>query len=67
MQQYIGYTLQTIGEILIAFTVLKVHQRMLKEHRIDESVFKIIKMEQLVGVFGIIFIVLGYVVTITAE
>lgn len=40
---------------------------MLKEHRIDESVFKIIKMEQLVGVFGIIFIVLGYVVTITAE
>ncbi|MDF1497001.1 MAG: hypothetical protein P1P90_02980 [Patescibacteria group bacterium] len=67
MQQYIGFTMQTIGEIFIAFTVLKVHQRVLKEHRIDNSVLKIIKLEQLIGIFGIIFIVLGYVVTITAE
>jgi uncharacterized membrane protein len=67
MQQYIGYTLQTLGEIFIAFTVLKVHERVLKEHRIDDSVFKVIKLEQLIGVFGIIFIVLGYVLTITAE
>ncbi len=67
MQAYIGYTLQTLGEIFIAFTVLKVHGRLLKEHRIDASVLRLIKLEQLIGIFGIIFIVLGYVLSITAE
>jgi hypothetical protein len=66
MQEYIGLTLQTLGEIFIAFTVLKVHQRVLREHRIDDSVFKIIKLEQLLGVIGIIFIVVGYVLMITS-
>lgn len=66
MQEYIGITLQTLGEIFIAFTVLKVHQRVLKEQRIDERVFKVIKFEQLLGIFGIMFLVLGYVLLITA-
>lgn len=66
MQEYIGLTLQTIGEIFIAFTVLKVHERVLKEHRIDDNVFKVIKLEQMLGIFGIIFIVIGYVLSITA-
>ncbi len=66
MQEYIGLTLQTIGEIFIAFTVLKVHERILKEHRIDDNVFKVIKLEQMLGIFGIIFIVIGYVLSITA-
>ena len=67
MQEYIGLTFQTIGEIFIAFTVLKVHHRVLREHRIDDSVFKVMKFEQLLGVFGIIFIVIGYVLMITAN
>ncbi|MBD3281625.1 hypothetical protein GF391_02655 [Candidatus Uhrbacteria bacterium] len=66
MQEYIGLTLQTLGEIFIAFTVLKVHQRVLREHRIDDNVFKVIKIEQMLGIFGIIFIVIGYVLLITA-
>lgn len=66
MQEHIGFTIQTLGEIFIAFTVLKVHQRMLVEQKMDERVFKVIKFEQLLGALGIIFIVIGYVLLITA-
>ncbi len=60
----LGHTLQTIGAIAIAFTVLRVHQRMKLERKIDAKVFKEIKLEQSVVTFSIIFIFVGYLLLI---
>lgn len=53
--------MQTLGELFIAYTVLSVHKRILKEHQIDKKVIKTIKFEQSLGVLGIILIVLGFI------
>jgi len=58
--EIIGFTLQTLGEVLVALTVLFVHQRVIKEHKIDEKVFLDIKKERVIGTLGIIFIITGY-------
>jgi len=57
----LGYTLQTIGHLLIAYTAISVHFRFRKEHRIDDKVFKVMKREQIVGVIGVLLIIVGYI------
>ena len=57
---FIGMTFQVMGEVMIAFTALRVHWRVRKEHRIDEQVFKSMRREHVVGVSGIVFVVFGY-------
>ena len=56
----IGFTLQTLGEILVAFTALAVHHRVWKEHKIDKKVFKSMKREQVLGFLAILFLVMGF-------
>jgi len=58
--EFIGYTIETTGKILVAYTAIAVHHRVWKEHQIDEKVFKTMKKEQLFGIIGIILIVVGY-------
>lgn len=58
--EFIGFTLYIIGEIMIAFTVIMVHHRFLKEHKVDRLVFKTMKMEQKIGLTGIVLIIVGY-------
>lgn len=58
--ELLGATLRTTGEVLIAFSVLRVHQRMLNEHRLDGAVMRVIRKEQLLGIFGMFFIVAGF-------
>ena len=53
-------TITTLGHILIAFTVLKVHHRVLREHKIDRKVFLEMRREQIVGLVGLFLIILGY-------
>jgi len=57
----IGFTLTTLGEILIAITVLSVHGRVAKEHKIDSKVFLEIKKEKTIGVVGILLLILGFI------
>ena len=66
MQQIIGHTLQTLGELCIAFMVLKVHHRVLHEHKIDRKVFKEMRQEQVVGYLGAILIVVGFITRVTS-
>jgi len=61
---FIGFALHTLGEILIGFTAVAVHHRVLNQHRIDSKVFKTMKREQVVGVFGIFLIVIGYLLEV---
>lgn len=60
----IGYTVQTIGEVLVGLAVILVHHRMLDEHRIDKKVLKDIRKEQIFGSLGIAMIITGYVLHI---
>jgi len=56
-----GLILQTIGELLIGFTVLRVHSRILVDKHIDDAVISAIKREQFIGALGMIFIVAGFI------
>ncbi|MCH8987103.1 hypothetical protein IIA94_02970 [Patescibacteria group bacterium] len=60
MEFLIGETLDVVGKIMIAFTVLMVHHRFRKEHKVDEKVFKAMRREQIIGLLGIALIVIGY-------
>ena len=61
MELLIGETLDVVGKIMIAFTVLMVHHRFRKEHKVDEKVFKAMRREQVIGLVGIALIIIGYV------
>lgn len=58
--ELIGFTLGIVGKIMIGFTAIMVHHRFRKEHKIDERVFKAMRREQVVGIVGITFIIIGY-------
>lgn len=58
--EFIGFTLDVIGKIMVAYTAIKVHYRFLKEHKIDRKVFTAMKNEQVIGVLGIVLIIIGY-------
>ena len=62
--EMLGLTLTTIGEILIGLTVLRVHHRILEEHKLDKRVFAGIKREQWGGLLGIALIISGYIIRI---
>jgi len=56
-----GLTIGTIGKVLVAGAVLRVHHVMSKEHRIDNRVIRSFMTEMIVTTIGIILIISGYV------
>ncbi len=60
----LGTTIKTIGELLVAYTVLRVHHRVMHEHKIDKAVLLIMKREQTYALFGVVCIIIGYVLEI---
>lgn len=60
----IGETFDVLGKILVAFAALRVHHRVLNEHKIDDRVFRIMKKEQILGILGVVFIVIGYFINV---
>ncbi|MFZ6015072.1 MAG: hypothetical protein ACOYUZ_01820 [Patescibacteria group bacterium] len=65
LQIYLGLTLQTIGGILIAFAMLQLFQRVTKKSSFAEGE-KDIKPEVILGAVSIIFMMIGFVLQITA-
>ncbi|OGH59846.1 MAG: hypothetical protein A2725_02415 [Candidatus Magasanikbacteria bacterium RIFCSPHIGHO2_01_FULL_33_34] len=63
----ISATFTTLGEITIAYTVISVHHRVMKEHKIDNNVFKEMHREQKIALIGITLIVIGYVLNVITE
>jgi len=57
----IGITLDVIGTILIAYTVLRVHNRAREERAIDSRVINEMKKERAASIVGIVLIIVGYV------
>lgn len=56
----IGSTLDILGKVLLGLTVIQVHTRVMKEHKIDELVLKAMQKERKLGFLGIVLMVLGY-------
>ena len=65
--EFIGFTLDVLGKILVAFTALMVHHRFRKEHKVDERIFKAMRREQLLGIIGIGAIILGFILQIPGK
>lgn len=59
-----GFSLTTIGEILIGYTVIKVHSRITKEQKIDGQVISEMSKERKVALFGIALIIIGFTMQI---
>lgn len=56
----LGFILDVIGKVMVAYTAIAVHHRVWKEHKIDRVVFRAMKTEQLIGIAGIILIIIGF-------
>ena len=56
----IADSLEFIGGLMIAFAALRVHHRFLNEHQVDDQVFISMKIEQKIGIFGVIFLTAGF-------
>lgn len=60
----IGLTLSTIGEVVLAMTILIVHYKIKKEKKIDRFVLNEITHEEFFGVISICLIIVGYLLQI---
>jgi hypothetical protein len=55
-----GLTIRVLGELLIIYSVIRVHIRIVQEHKLDKKVYRSIGKEKTMAVIGIIFIIFGY-------
>ena len=65
--EFVGFTIDVVGKVMVAFTAIMVHHRFRKEHKIDERVFRSMKREQLLGIIGISFIILGFLLQVPSK
>ena len=56
-----GLVAVSVGEILLAFTVITVHSHIIKEHKIDKDVLRTMKSERRVAFYALALIILGTV------
>ena len=63
----LALTLEMLGTVFIAYTALRVHMKLRKEHQIDALVFNEIKHEEIVAIVGIIFIIISYLMQVFLE
>ena len=61
---FIALTLTMIGTVFVAYAALRVHHRVLGEHKIDQKVLKTMRIEQIVGWIGVLMIIAGYIITV---
>ena len=59
-----AHTLEVAGTLMIAFAALRVHHRVLHEHKIDKKVFSAMRRERTVGLSGVGLVILGYIAQI---
>jgi len=57
-------TIDTVGTLLVAWAALRVHHRVLNEHKISKKVFSIMRLEQRLGVLGVVLIAISYILRI---
>jgi len=61
---FLGFTLQVIGEIFIAIAVLRMHGKLSEEHKIDKKVISTIHQEKRITYLAITLIVVGFILQV---
>jgi hypothetical protein len=56
----IGFSIDVIGKLLIAYAVIRIHSKVSQEHKIDRKVLMTIKQERMLTYAGVLLIVSGY-------
>ncbi len=56
--------LELMGGVMIALMVIRIHNRIVKEYRIDRQVVKIVKKEHRIAFTGIGFLVLSFILRV---
>ena len=64
---FIGFTLDVIGKVLVSYTVIMVHYRFWREHKINERVFATMQRERKMAILGVALIVIGYLLQIPSK
>ncbi len=59
-----GLTLGIVGKVILGLTVVSVHWKIVKEHKIDGAVLKEMRKERNFAIAGIVFMVLGYILEV---
>lgn len=59
-----GLTVGTIGKIMVAIGILRVHNIMAQEQKIDDRVIRSFSVEKTVTALGVVFILLGYILEV---
>lgn len=62
---FLSLTFSYAGKALLGITVINVHAHIIKEHRIDRDVLTYMKKERVLGITGVIFLTIGYVLELT--
>jgi len=55
----IAILLELLGAVMIAHAALRVHHRVLYEHKIDKQVFMVMRREQYIGWLGVGLLAVG--------
>lgn len=63
----LGFILDVIGKVMVAYAAIKVHRRFWKEHKVDEFVFKAMKREQIIGIAGVILIIISFLMQLPSK
>jgi hypothetical protein len=58
--------LETFGSLLVGYAALSVHHRVLNEHRVDDRVFRVMRIEQKLGILGMVLISLAFILSVIA-
>lgn len=64
IMELLSNTLELVGTLLIAQAALQVHHRVLNEHKIDKRVFRIMRIEQSLGILGMVLVFAGYALNV---
>lgn len=64
MLENIIITLEAVGTLLIAWAALRVHHRVLNEHKISPRIVRVMRIEQSLGVLGMVMVFVGYLLNI---
>lgn len=61
---FLGRTLETLGTVLIAVMALGVHRKVWKQQTITQQVLREMKLEQNIGIAGVVLVILGYILQV---
>jgi len=60
----LGLTLEALGAVMIAYTVIRTHAMVERERRIDTRIVRAIRGERTMAIVGVLFVIAGYLIQV---